>query len=154
MNDINNKQDVTIKEQAIVTNNTNKNEIHNVAQPKTDRQITIVTLPKNPKAPTIADRFEKKLYPIAQDHIPKMKKAEETHIRKIENLKLNCNTFIHQDNVSKRKLLTNSNNINNIKSTYTIPSATITNIHPRVLNMMFYPSTSYDKGLPCNTNLR
>ena len=46
MNDINNKQDVTIKEQAIVTNNTNKNEIHNVAQPKTDRQITIVTLPK------------------------------------------------------------------------------------------------------------
>ena len=85
------------------------------------------------------------MYPIAQDNIPRMKKAEETHVRTTYKLKLNDNTLIHKDNDRKRNFFKNSNNINNIESTYTIPSATITNIHPQDLNMMFYPSTSNDK---------
>ena len=95
------------------------------------------------------------MYPIAQVNIPKIKKAEETHIKTTENLKLYYNTFINKDNDSKHNLLTNTNSINNIESaTYNIPTASITNTHYPALNMIFYPSISNDKGLQCNTNIR
>ena len=153
-NDFTNIKDDKIKEQAVLKQHPNNSVIHNVAQPKTDRPVRMVTLSTNPKATTIATHFGKELYRIAQYNIPKIKKADDKNVKTTEYLKLYYNTFIHKDNDSKRNLFGNTNNINNSKSaTYNIPSATITNIHHRALNMMFNPSITNDKGLPCNTNI-